>query len=71
MIKGLETAAAEESCWLQSKERKVFITCFNKNESHSMKAQQTAEAIFREVYSKGRMRVCALEYTLSRAFFWC
>lgn len=68
-IKALETAAAEESDCLQNMKRKVFITCFNKKESTSMRAQQTAEAMFREVYSKGRMRVHALSLiALSRVF---
>lgn len=55
-IKGLETAGTGESSWLQNM-KKVFITCFNKKESTSMRAQHTAEAILREVYSKGRMCV--------------
>lgn len=57
MIKGLETAGAGESSWLQNMKKKVFITCFNKKETTSMRAQHTAEAILREVYSKGRMCV--------------
>lgn len=57
VIKGLETAGTGESSWLQNMKKKVFITCFNKKKSTSMRAQHTAEAILREVYSKGRMCV--------------
>lgn len=55
----METAANEESCWLQNMKRKVLIIFLIKRKNPSMRAQQTSEAIFRKVYSKGRMCVSA------------
>lgn len=60
VMKGLEAVTAEENCWLQNMKWKVFIACLNKKESNSMRAQQTAEATFREVYSKRKICVWCL-----------